>query len=168
MSDYVIRKGKSIFKFPSSGEEVEIYPVSMSVQADIEEEWEATRPQPPVEKVPVGDGATFVEEKRWGDSEYQLNLQEWSNHRNLAVMDEMIRLGVSAKVDQKAVDQLRRYYAERRKVELDPDDHFVYVRYILLKNGEDVAAFMRAINGRSNPTEGAVASAIENTFPGNS
>lgn len=168
--EYVIRKGKSLFKFPSSGIGVEIFPVSVFIQTDIQLEFEESKPQPPVERVEVGDG-NFIEEKNWKNEEYLAKLQEWFTNREVAVMDEMIRMGAVANLDKTAlaeVETLRRYYRERRNKELDVDNNFVYIKYLLCKTAEDYQRFTAALQGRSNPTEGAVAAAIENTFPGNS
>jgi hypothetical protein len=96
--------------------------------------------------------------------DYQEALEEWDSNVKEASTLFIVRNGVEAEVDQVAVTAMREMM-RREGIELDPDDHFVYVMNCLISNQVELIALCDAIQGRSQPTEAGVANAIEQFRP---
>jgi hypothetical protein len=161
-NNYVIRSGKSWLTL-SSGIEVQVKPVPMQVFMDINEEFKATEPQPPMELVPGAEDPTTAIPNYQNDA-YRAAVQAWQYQIGVASTEAAIRLGVVCEVDPEAVKRLRDYYAKYRKTRLDEDDFYVYVKYVACVSEQDQVDLLSAVTRRSQPTEGAVASVIEQ-FP---
>jgi len=153
------------FKFPSTGVEVEIHPVSMVIIMDIAREWEEQnpKPEPKTERVQLGNG-NYIEEYLYSDPEYKFRMEQWQQRHNKATelesMEAYIQLGVRAQVDQEALNRIREYYRRFRKTELGGDDHYVYVRYCLLNTTADYEGLVTAIQEYSHATEQGVTRAL--------
>lgn len=156
MGKYFIQSGKSWFQF-NSGAKVQIFPVSRALILEIDKL--NPEPQPPIVESPVGDGTTLTEPNT-ADPDYKAAHLKWFDQRELDYEDLMFKLGCRAEVDQDVLAQTRTYMRTRYKIELDPDDNYAYIKFCLLNAGEQGELY-DAIIGRSKPTEGAIAKAIE-------
>ncbi len=157
-SGYYIRGGSSYFKF-KSGVEVRLKPVSPALLLEIQRS--KPKPKPPIVSIPTGDG-TFTQEVNEADPNYIEAVSEWSYQVDESFNRLLLKLGVDVKVDVKEVQRVRDFMREEFAVELDKNDQFAYLRYCLPGDDAEYSSFIRAVMGRGQPGEGAVAQAIEN------
>jgi hypothetical protein len=162
MSDYIIKNGKSTFTL-GNGITVVIKPIAPFLLNDARKK--IAKPKPPVQKIPTYDGTGFIEESNPAHPDYQAALQNYHEELGLFMGEVMMRLGVEAEVDHDAVKQLREQWAKLNIGELDSDDAYCYIRYCLIETQEDFQNLIEAVTSRNNPTEKAVADAIETFQP---
>lgn len=124
-------------------------------------------PKPPMQTVDYGDGEVR-EEPNPADPAHQEAL---AAHRAL-IEEQTMRLvllrGVVVQMTparEAAVAELRAFMREEYGHELDPNDRLVYLSYIAIGTGEDLHDLAQAVFRRSQPTEGAVAEAVETFRP---
>ena len=117
----------------SNGVEVRIRKVSPLLMSTLRR----TFPLPPsAPSQPVMFDGEIRHEPNLADPDYQAALVEYQASIEETARRFYIKRGVECEVDQEAVAQLRRDMQELG-VELDPDDLFVYVSYILCEQAED-------------------------------
>lgn len=164
MSDYFIRGGRSYFKF-KTGVEVQINSISPLLPQELGKK----HPQPkvPVIKVPTADGSGFYDEETPSNRAYQSALQEWNQLIEEKSRILLIKQGVILDLTPSQiaeVEKLRRFMRDTFEIELDPDDKFCYVSFILIQSEKEYGDLANAVMSRSMPTEEAIANAIEATF----
>lgn len=157
MSEYFIKGGKSYFRL-SDGTVMQIKPVSPLLLTEAQKTVE--KPRPPLQRVPTGDGG-FIEQYNEADDDYLRAKEKYEQDVTTASLKAALRLGVKVEVDKKAVAEIRKEFKEVFDKDLDPDDTFVYIAYVLVKSEDDLNQLGAAITSRSHPTEEAVANAIE-------
>lgn len=164
MSNYFIRGGKSYFRF-KSGIEVQINSISPLLPQELGKKY--PQPKVPVMRVPMQDGSGFYDEETPSNRTYQAALADWNQLIEAQSRIMLIKQGVTLELtpEQHAqVEALRVFMREEFQIELDPDDKFCYISFILIKSEQDYSDLANAIMSRSTPTEESIANAIEATF----
>jgi hypothetical protein len=163
MSEYFIRDGKSYFKL-SSGKEIEIKKVSpLTLQAAITT---IPKPTPPMQDIlDVNTGKVIGVERNESHPDYQQDLTDYQVKIREITVKTTLLLAVKTEVDKKAVVEMRDEFRDATGAELDPNDKYVYISSILIQDSEDLEKLLEAVTARSQPTEGAVATAIEQFRP---
>jgi hypothetical protein len=151
--------------FKDTGRVVFIKKVSPLLLAQIGRDFPP--PRPPKQKVDYGDGDIREEENPSHPDhvdamgKYFMELEEKSR-------SFVIKRGVVVTLteeDKEEIDRVREDYKEEIGVELRGSDKMVYVSHICIGSPEDMEELLRAINGRSEPTNEEVAAA-KDTFQG--
>lgn len=146
---------------PDSGATVRVKRISpMSLMA-IEQAY--PDPKPPLQEVDYGNGK-LRHERNPLDPAYQDELAAHQRKKSLLVLKAFIRLGVEVALDAQAVAAYRSEMKDLG-VDLDPDDKYVYVAFILCVSNLDLETLRAVIEGASLPTEKAVAEKLA-TFQG--
>jgi hypothetical protein len=123
-------------------------------------------PAPPTSRVDYGDG-DVREEPNPSDPAHQQAMAEWQDAMEERARMIFVKLGVAVEwTDEKRarVQEVRETMA-LLGVDLDPDDKMVYVSHVAIGSEQDYQELVQAIMTRSQPTEAAIAEAVE-TFPG--
>lgn len=143
------------FTFKDTGITVQIRKVSPLLGMEIRKAFPP--PKPPVVETPLGP------EENEADPDYEAAMQAYGLMIEEKASRLYIKRGVECVVDQEAVERLR---ADMRDegITLEGDDKYLYIRYICVGSQEDYQDLLIAISRRSQPTEVAVAEAVE-TFP---
>lgn len=163
MPGYTIKNGKSYFTF-ISGLEVEINPISPLEGNEIDQMFYSKRPKPPIQMVETADGADKVPEERKNDPAYIDALNQWEAEKEQAGRHLLIEQGINYELNSAQlakVDQRRAYWKSKFDRDLDPDDKFVYFSFFELVSRDEYLRFADAVMGRSQPTEAAIAGALE-------
>jgi hypothetical protein len=155
---YYIQGGKSYYQF-KKGYKAIISSISPGLFMEVRKA--RPEPLPPVVKIAVGDG-TFMDEENKADPGYKAKYEAWQIELESDIMELMIELGaVAESIDQPALQNIRRYMKTKFNVDLSPDDNYAFLKYVAISSDEEYNDFCAAIAGRSKPTEGAIANAIE-------
>lgn len=154
-------KGRNVaplptFTFQDTGITVQIRKVSPSIGTEIRKAFPP--PKPPVHKVEIG--GQIVEEANEADPDYERAYQEWGLMVEAKAARLYIKRGVECEVDKAAVDVVRADM-ESEGMTLEGDDKYIYIRYICIGTEDDYQELLMAITRRSQPTEVAVAEAVE-------
>lgn len=154
-------KGRSVaplptFTFQDTGITVQIRKVSPSIGTEIRKAFPP--PKPPVHRVEIG--GQIVEEANEADPDYDRAYQEWGLMVEAKAARLYIKRGVECEVDAQAVASVRADMAAEG-IELEGDDKYIYIRYICVGTEDDYQELLMAITRRSQPTEVAVAEAVE-------
>ncbi len=152
-----IRNGASYFRF-TNGVEVKVRPVSPALIIDLQKKF----PEPPVPIVEseVGDG-TKIREENPVDPDYKRAWAEWHDKLDEKFRRLILLMAVECEVNPVEVKRVRDFFKSEFEVELDPNDKLVYLNDVLPSGNDEYTAFIDAVAGRSRPTEGAIAKAIE-------
>lgn len=140
------------FTFKDTGITVSIRKVSPLLGMEIRKAFPP--PKPPVVHTELGD------EENPADPDYERAMEEYG----MLIEDKASRLyikrGVECEVDTAAVASLRADMADMG-ITLDPDDKYVYIKYICVGSDQDYQELIEAITRRSQPTEAAVQETID-------
>lgn len=158
-------KGRAVaplptFTFQDTGITVQIRKVSPSIGTEIRKAFPP--PKPPIHKVEIG--GQIVEEANEADPDYERVYQEWGLMVEAKAARLYIKRGVECEVDKAAVDAVRADMAAEGMT-LEGDDKYIYIRYICIGTEDDYQELLMAITRRSQPTEVAVAEAVETFQP---
>lgn len=163
---YTIKNGKTYFTF-SNGREIEIQNVSPLLGELLADRY--PKPEPPTQRILSADGETWIEEPNLASPAYEHALKEWNNlielKSRLILIYEGVVLPELSPSQAAEVAAKRKFMLEKFQVELDPDDVYCYVAYVLIRSEDDYRRLVDAILGRSQPTEAAIVKAIEDSFP---
>lgn len=145
----------------SSGITVKIRKVSpMTLQA-VKRQY--PRPAPPLVENDYGDGKVRREPNP-ADPAYAQALEDHLQMVGLKVIDVLMDLGVDVAPDAEAVAAFRARM-QRHGIEVQGDDHQIYVQHIAIQTEDDLERVREAITRKAMPTEEAVQEHLA-TFPG--
>lgn len=164
------------FTFPDSGITVELRRLAPDTQQHIAQavesdpEWieRHPKPEPPLQSVTNLEGK---EEQipNPEEPEYQKKLNAYMLQFTIEIGNRLTELAlrqIVVDVDEAAVKQLREdMQAIGAPIPDDADDRMLYIRRICISSVFDIQALLAYIQGRSGPTEAAVAR-HRATFPG--
>lgn len=164
---YTIKNGKTYFTF-SNGREIEIQNVSPLLGELLAEKY--PKPEPPTQKILSADGQTWIEEPNPASPIYDEAMKKWTElieqKSRIVLIYEGAVLPELTPSQLAEVQHKRDFMKKYFDIDLDSNDQFCYVAYILIRNHDDYNQFASAIMGRSQPTEAAIVKAIEDSFPG--
>lgn len=151
--------GPTTFTFPDSGVTIKTRKVSPLLLAEIQKT--LPPPTPPMQEVDYG--GTKKMEPNPAHPDYAAALATYRAEFSNLIFRALVLIGVECEVDAEAVGKLRADM-QQFNVTLPPEDKFVYVAHILCTSNEDVTALRDLLLRHSQPTEGAVAEAVDR-FP---
>lgn len=148
---------KPVFTF-ANGVAVTLERVGPLIAAEIQAEHPAPSP-------PLAPGVGGAMEPNPADPLYDSTLAAHTNQLAMLIMDAYFDLGVSddIEIDETAVARMRSYQARRGKDITNLTDKVVYIKYVLVTDGNDLPDLLMAIQRYDAPQEGQIAAA-EATF----
>lgn len=153
------------FTFSDTGETILIRKVSPLLGLELQKAFPP--PKPPVQEVDYGDGR-MVKEANAAHPDYLSAMQAYQ----IDFEDKLRRLYIKrgavitwSEERRAQVDELRSFWHDEYGIDLPGDDTMVFVSYLCIGSDKDLENLVTAIMQRSQPTEAAVAEAVE-TFPG--
>lgn len=145
------------FTFKDTGITVSIRKVSPLLGMEVRKAFPA--PKPP-RNPPDSEAFKLGEEYNEADPDYEREMEAYGQVIEEKVSRLYIKRGVECEVDTAAVAELRLQMGDMG-IDLDPDDKLVYLKYICVGSTEDYQELIEVITRRSQPTEAAIAEAID-------
>lgn len=169
-SRYHFKAGKSYFTLQFQGQPVDLEIKKVPGNLLVEVQRSVPRPLPPKEVVKNDDGSVAGVFENDKSQAYASAMEDWqlkieSRFKKLVIKRGVVKKPLSEPA-QEFVNELREFMLTDCGVTLDPDDFFVWVAYVLTENEEDYNALSQSVLSKGQPTEGAIAAAIE-SFSGN-
>lgn len=140
------------FKFPTSGYEIAIKPVSPILITQLRRAF--PQPEAPLESIERPDGSKIEERNPHADS-HRAAMDTWALDFADRTRRMYVQLGVVKRLtdaERAEVTQVREVMAAQG-VTLEDDDRVVWVSYVAIQSNEDFTALMTAIQSLSRPTD---------------
>lgn len=161
--------GYTPITLPNSKEVVLIQPVSPFLLQKLRRRYPP--PQPPIQRVPLGDPANPIWEETPNEAhpDYIAAREQWKFEIEEKTRRFTISLGASIEwTDAKRarLEQLRKgLLAAGEEGLVDGDDDFIYISYIACQTAEDYKFLVNEIINGSRPTEEAIQEAVATFRP---
>lgn len=152
------------FVFKDTGISVKIKKVSPLLVMEVQKALKT--PVPPMQEVDYGDGKKKLEPNE-ASPEYQKALEAYNIEVEQAVRKLIIRRGVIFDLtdeQKEEVRELRQFWKDNYKTELDGTDVEIFISYIAIGSPEDLQELIQAVMQRSQPTEEVIKRA-QDSFP---
>jgi len=132
-----------------SGKVIKINPVSPLLVMDVAKS--LPKPKPPLVEVDYGDGGKKLEHNT-ADTNYQEELLAWEEKREIVAKKLTLIRGIDVDIDLTAVKELREFTKELSGVDLDANDKYVYITYILIPDPTELQTIITLISNGGQPT----------------
>lgn len=149
------------YQFQDTGRTILIRKVSPYLVFELSKAFPA--PKPIQQEVDYGDGKKRMEENP-AHPDYLEAMRNYNRNFQERLTTLMIKRGVEIELTDEIkaeVAELRAFWREEYKAELDPSDKMVYILNLCVGSDKDLEELIEKITRRSQPTEAVVAEALD-------
>lgn len=142
------------FKMPASGEEIVVFPISVS-SLTMQLRREQPEPKPPV--VTVNIAGTVMQERNAADPDYAKAYERWDSLLQLEVAHRVCkRIALKQSLTQEQKEAVAQHRKDLEGESLHPNDKIVWFFDFAIGADSDIGAMMDKIRSITDPQEEAI------------